>query len=123
LTFLVAPVKSFLNCVRSEVHPGFDHLHGFFIGTCFLIVWIKRDRWKSKSSTAFSGSVFRVYLNEVVCLLLTVEFMSFLTSSSITAFGWPSTFQVIFPQLGEGLAVTYGPEVIEVTMAAWSEPV
>jgi len=41
----------------------------------------------------------------------------------MTAFGLPSTFQAIFRQLGEGLAVTYGVEVIEVTMTIWSEPV
>jgi len=84
-------------------------------------VWIKRDKLKSKSSTAFSGSVSIDHLNEVACSLLTVEPMSFLISSLITAFGLPSTFQVIFPQLGESLAVTYRVEVIEVTMAAWSE--
>jgi len=122
LAFLVAQVKSFLSCVSSGVHQGFDHLHGLFIGACFLIVWIRRDRLKSKSSTAFSGSVSLVYLNEAACSLSTVEPISFLISSSITAFGLPSTFQVIFPQLGEGLAVTYGAEVIEVTMAVWSEP-
>ena len=78
---------------------------------------------KLKSSTALSGSVSLVYLNETVCSLSTFEPMSFLISSLITAFSLPSTFQVIFPQLGDGLAVTYGAEVIEVIMAVWSEPV
>jgi len=86
-------------------------------------VWIKRDRLSLKLSIAFSGSVSLVHLNEVVCSSLTVEFMTFLISSSITAFGLPLTFQVIFSQLGEGLAVTYGAEVMEVIMAVWSEPV
>ena len=88
-----------------------------------VTVWMERDRLKSKSSTAFSGSVSLVYLNEAMSSLLTVEPMSFLTSSSIIVFGLPSTFQVIFPEFGEGPAVTYGAEVIEVTMTAWSEPV
>ena len=110
-------MKSFLSCVSSGVYQGFDHLHGLFMGACFLIVWIKRDRLKSKSSTTFSGSVTLVHLNEAVCSLLIVGPMSFLTSTSIIVFGLPSTFQLIFPQLGEGLAVTYGAEVIEVTMA------
>jgi len=58
-----------------------------------------------------------------VCLLLTVELMSFFISNSITGFSLPSSFQGIFPQLEEGLAVTYGAEVIVVTMAVLSEPV
>jgi len=116
-------MQSFLSWVSSGVHQGFNHLHGLFMGACFLTVWIRRERLNLKSSTAFSGSVSRVHLNEVVCSSLTIELISLLIFSSITAFDLPSTFQVIFPQLGEGLAMTYRAEVIEVTMAVWSEPV
>ena len=76
------------------------------MGACFLTEFIKRDRLNLKSSIAFSGSISEVYLSEAVCSSSAVERISFLISSSNTAFSLPSTFQVIFPQLGEGLAVT-----------------